>query len=101
MNAENPIRLAKLFKTGGSQAVRLPAEFRFDCKQVRVRRDVMTGEVILSPILDPDQRKDSWRAFNEGLERAQAAFPEEFGHFMDERPLNQPLSIGNRFMDND
>ena len=39
---------AKLFTTGGSQAVRLPAEFRFEGNEVDIRRDPVTGEVILS-----------------------------------------------------
>jgi antitoxin VapB len=39
---------AKLFVNGGSQAVRLPAEFRFDGDEVDVRRDAVTGDVILS-----------------------------------------------------
>jgi antitoxin VapB len=39
---------AKLFTTGGSQAVRLPAEFRFDGSEVDIRRDPVTGEVVLS-----------------------------------------------------
>ena len=30
--------VAKLFRNGGSQAVRLPAEFRFEGDQVRIRR---------------------------------------------------------------
>nr|WP_256330606.1 hypothetical protein [Variovorax sp. YR216] len=35
---------AKLFASGGSQAVRLPAEFRFeDVTEVYVRRDDMTS----------------------------------------------------------
>ncbi len=29
---------AKLFKHGGSQAVRLPKDFRFDTAEVRIRR---------------------------------------------------------------
>ena len=40
---------AKLFKNGRSQAVRLPAEFRFEGKEVFIRRDPETGEVVLSP----------------------------------------------------
>ena len=40
---------AKVFMTGRSQAVRLPAEFRFNSKEVFIRRDEKTGEVILSP----------------------------------------------------
>ena len=39
---------AKLFMNGRSQAVRLPAEFRFEGKEVSIRKDPKTGEVILS-----------------------------------------------------
>jgi antitoxin VapB len=39
---------AKLFMTGGSQAVRLPAEFRFEGSEVDIRRDPVTGDVVLS-----------------------------------------------------
>jgi antitoxin VapB len=41
-------RTAKIFTTGRSQAVRLPAEFRFEGSEVFVRRDPKTGDVILS-----------------------------------------------------
>jgi antitoxin VapB len=41
-------QLAKLFINGRSQAVRLPAAYRFDTKEVFVRRDPETGDVILS-----------------------------------------------------
>ena len=41
---------AKLFMNGRSQAVRLPAEFRFQGDEVAIRRDPVTGEVILSPL---------------------------------------------------
>ncbi|MDH5286235.1 MAG: AbrB/MazE/SpoVT family DNA-binding domain-containing protein [Betaproteobacteria bacterium] len=41
-------RKARLFANGGSQAVRLPAEFRFDAQEVYIRRDEVTGDVILS-----------------------------------------------------
>ncbi len=46
---------AKLFRNGRSQAVRLPAEFRFPGAEVYVRRDPATGDVILS------RRPDSWQ----------------------------------------
>ena len=39
---------AKLFMSGGSQAVRLPVEFRFDGQDVFIRKDPATGDVILS-----------------------------------------------------
>ncbi len=48
---------AKLFRNGRSQAVRLPAEFRFSGSEVYVRRDPSTGDVILS------RRPDSWQDF--------------------------------------
>jgi antitoxin VapB len=48
---------AKLFRNGRSQAVRLPAEFRFPGSEVYVRRDPESGDVILS------RRPDSWEEF--------------------------------------
>ena len=41
------VALARVFKTGGSQAVRLPQEFRFDTDKVVIRRE--GRNVILSP----------------------------------------------------
>lgn len=43
------MQTAKLFKNGRSQAVRLPVEFRFEDDEVLIRRDPITGDVILSP----------------------------------------------------
>ena len=53
--------IAKVFMTGRSQAVRLPAEFRFDSKEVYVRRDPATGDVVLS------SRPADWTDFFELL----------------------------------
>ncbi len=39
---------AKVFMSGRSQAVRIPAEFRFIGSEVFIRRDVRNGDVILS-----------------------------------------------------
>ena len=39
---------AKLFFNGRSQAVRLPAAFRFEGTEVYIRKDAATGDVILS-----------------------------------------------------
>jgi antitoxin VapB len=51
-------QVAKLFVNGHSQAVRLPVSFRFnDCKEVYVRRDPLTQDVILS------RKPDSWDDF--------------------------------------
>ena len=46
--------IAKLFRNGRSQAVRLPKEFRFEGDRVRVRR---VGEgILLEPVIsDPAQ----------------------------------------------
>ena len=60
---------AKVFMTGRSQAVRLPAEFRFDSKEVFIRRDERTGEVILSPRL-------SWPEIFAGLDAS--GVPDDF-----------------------
>lgn len=45
---------AKIFLSGRSQAVRLPKEFRFKETEVFIRRDALSGDVILS------QHPDSW-----------------------------------------
>jgi antitoxin VapB len=39
---------ARLFKNGRSQAVRLPAAYRFEGEEVYIRREPATGDVILS-----------------------------------------------------
>jgi antitoxin VapB len=39
---------AKVFMSGRSQAVRIPAQFRFAGSEVYIRRDHKTGDVILS-----------------------------------------------------
>lgn len=51
------MRTARIFMTGRSQAVRLPAEFRFDTDEVFVRRDPETGDVVLS------RRPGDWNEF--------------------------------------
>jgi antitoxin VapB len=40
--------MAKIFKHGGSQAVRLPKDFRFETSEVRIRRH--GAAVILEPV---------------------------------------------------
>jgi len=63
-------RTAKLFLNGRSQAVRLPSEYRFEGSEVFVRRDPVTGDVILS------RRPESWRDFFAFLNTADV--PEDF-----------------------
>jgi len=63
-------RAAKLFRNGRSQAVRLPADFRFEGKEVYIRQDPSTGDVILS------RRPESWDNFFKLTE--QVGVPEDF-----------------------
>jgi antitoxin VapB len=47
-------KVAKLFRNGRSQAVRLPKEFRFEGDRVRVRR--LKEGVLLEPMVDDVQK---------------------------------------------
>ena len=71
---------AKLFINGRSQAVRLPAAFRFGTNEVFVRRDPETGDVILS------RRPASWDGFFNALQGADV--PPDF---VDEKDRNQRM----------
>jgi antitoxin VapB len=57
-------QIAKLFTNGRSQAVRLPAAYRFDTKEVFIRQDPETGDVILS------RKPASWDDFFAALKGA-------------------------------
>ena len=76
-------KTAKLFTNGGSQAVRLPAEFRFTAAdEVHVRRDAVTGDVIRSSKpADAD-----WAGFF-----ALRDSTELRNELLSTRPLNEPL----------
>lgn len=63
-------RTAKLFRNGRSQAVRLPVEYRFQGSEVYIRRDSLTGDVILS------RRPESWRDYFDFLNNLD--LPEDF-----------------------
>ncbi len=65
-----PSAKARVFMTGRSQAVRIPAEFRFRTEEVFVRRDPQTGDLILS------QAPSTWSEIFTVLD--DAAFPAEF-----------------------
>jgi len=69
---------AKLFRNGRSQAVRLPADFRFSGSEVYVRRDPATGDVILS------RRPDSWQDFFDFADAHD--IPEDFMSKRDDSP---------------
>jgi antitoxin VapB len=71
-------RTAKLFHNGRSQAVRLPSEYRFQGSEVFIRRDPVTGDVVLS------RRPESWQDFFELADRIKV--PEDFMADRDDRP---------------
>ena len=71
--------IAKLFRNGRSQAVRLPVDFRFEGSEVYVRRDPATGDVILS------RRPDSWQGFFDLVDTLD--IPDKF---MSDRDLSPP-----------
>ena len=67
-------QVAKLFTNGRSQAVRLPAAFRFDdVKEVFVRQDPQTGDIILS------RKPPNWDGFVASLPS-----PDETADFLTE-----------------
>ncbi len=55
---------AKVFTIGRSQAVRLPAAFCFDTKEVFIERNPRTGDVILS------RKPANWSEVFAALDRA-------------------------------
>ena len=62
--------VAKPFKNGRSQAVRLPAAFRFAETEVYIRRDPASGDVVLS------RRPGDWEEFFQFVERL--GVPQDF-----------------------
>lgn len=76
-------RVAKLFKNGSSQAVRLPAEFRFEGDEVYATRDETTGDVVLST-------HPGAKVWSDFFDLVRSIPPAE--EFMKERPLNRPPS---------
>ena len=61
---------ARVFMTGRSQAVRIPAEYRFTSDDVFIRRDPHTGDVILSQV------PKTWEEIYAALDAAD--FPDDF-----------------------
>jgi antitoxin VapB len=59
-------QVAKLFINGRNQAMRLPAAYRFDTKEVYIRQDPETGDVILS------RKPATWDDFFSALKSADA-----------------------------
>lgn len=85
LEGERTVQTAKLFKNGRSQAVRLPAEFRFEGDEVLIRRDPVTGDVILSP---RNKTFEEWLALRD---RLLPQIPQEdLDNFMADRDQGPP-----------
>lgn len=96
------VKVAKLFRNGGSQAVRLPAEFRFEGDEVYVTRNEETGDVILSMHKRPDP--EVWKKFiaNRDAHPVPQEHLDEFARIMDEivsERQNHPISARGVFDD--
>ena len=81
------MQTAKLFKNGRSQAVRLPAEFRFEGDEVLIRRDPLTGDVILS------QRNKKFEEWLKLRDKLIAKAPKEFEDFEIPRDPGPPVNV--------
>jgi antitoxin VapB len=74
-----PTSKAKVFYSGRSQAVRIPAEFRFKTDEVYVRRDPQSGDLILS-----ESPTKTWKEIFAALD--EAGVPDDFLADRDTRP---------------
>lgn len=83
-------KIARLFKNGASQAVRLPADFRFPGKIVYATKDETTGDVVLS-------ERPGARLWDEIFERLNSI--DVPADFMVERPMNRVPEEKNIFGD--
>ena len=72
---------AKVFMTGRSQAVRIPAAYRFTTDEVFIRRNAETGEIVLSPV----KPKRSWAEIFRMLD--EIGVPEDF---LEDRGQGEP-----------
>jgi antitoxin VapB len=61
--------VAKVFKTGRSQAVRIPKEYRFACDEVFIEKEA--GRIILTP------RPRTWREYFERAPRFGDDYPND------------------------
>ena len=83
-------RTVKLFSNGNSQAVRLPADFRFEGSEIYATRDPLTGDVILS-------RHPGQRAWSEFFDLVHSIVDNDA--YMAERPMNVPVHAAGVFDD--
>ena len=62
------MRTARIFKSGNSQAVRLPKEFQIDAKEVEIFKE--NGSLVLRPVAR------TWKAYVERGRRFTEDFPD-------------------------
>ena len=74
----NMFQKDKIFNNGNSQAVRLPKEFRFEGKEIIVRK-VENGVLLMS------QDKNMWGNWFDNLDK----FSEDFTKILDSREINK------------
>ena len=67
--------LAKIFKSGGSQAVRIPREFRLPGTEVRIRQ-IEGGKLVLEPVVT-DIDIDAWFAKLDEHRQKYGPFPDD------------------------
>lgn len=79
-------QVAKLFTNGRSQAVRLPAAYRFETKEVFIRRNPETGDIILS------RKPATWDDFFAALQGADVP-----ADFLDEKERNRGMQDRDPF----
>jgi antitoxin VapB len=72
--AEEEMKTARVFKSGNSQAVRLPKEFQFDAKEVAIFKQ--DGDIVLRAL------SKTWKDY---LERGRR-FTEDFPERIDDQP---------------
>jgi antitoxin VapB len=77
---------AKVFMNGRSQAVRIPAAFRFDAKEVYIRRSE-NGDVVLSTRPEAKTLKEVFAMLDA------AGVPEDFLSDRDTRPAEERDSL--------
>jgi antitoxin VapB len=75
------IAKAKVFTSGGSQVVVIPAEYRFSTDEVFVRRDPQSGGLILC-------EAPSWNEIFAALDKA--GVPDDFMSHRDQAGLQEP-----------
>ena len=82
------MQTARVFTNGNSQAVRLPKAFRLETRTVFIRKDSITGDIVLSARPAPGGWNDFFTL------RAKTRMPSDF---LVRRPLNESKAARDPF----